>query len=317
MDRQGNSLRSWEDCYRAQRNFLISYAFRMTGNLMDAEDIVQETISECLTHDFEKVINHRAWMTRICSNKSLDLLKSASKNRNKYIGDWLPDMIPDTLNHGVIPQWEDSNLELAESLTISFLVLLQTLRPVERAVFLLKDVFCYSFMDVSQLMGKSEPACRKIAERARASISEKKYKFSKPSVDAEKLIHQFFEAAKYGNKSQLEALLSDKSEFQTDGGGKVPAAPMISTKAEIVDFFMSLQNSPIFSSHVYRFEITWINSRPGMIISKFVNEKYWQFETVMSFEIERQQIVRIFAQRNPDKLKVTENIISNGLKNTK
>lgn len=86
MNRQRNSSKSWEDCYRTQRNFLISYAFRMTGSLMDAEDIVHDTVSECLTHDFDKVSNHRAWMTRICSNKALDLLKSAHRNRNKYVG---------------------------------------------------------------------------------------------------------------------------------------------------------------------------------------------------------------------------------------
>lgn len=226
-------------------------------------------------------------------------------------------MIPDKLNHRVNSQWENSNLELAESLTISFLILLQTLRPVERAVFLLKDVFGYSFKDVSLLLGKSEPACRKIAERARTSISGKDHKFSKPSGDAEKLIRQFFEAAQAGDQTQLEALLSDESEFLSDGGGKVSAAPIISTKEEIVEFFMSLQKSPIFSPRGYRLETNWINSRPGMIISKLVHEKYWQFETVMSFEIEEQRIVRIFAQRNPQKLRIIDTIISKELKNTK
>ncbi|MEP7081265.1 MAG: sigma factor-like helix-turn-helix DNA-binding protein, partial [Ginsengibacter sp.] len=269
---------------------------------------------ECLAHDFDKVMNHRAWMTRICSNKSLDLLKSAHKNRNKYIGIWLPDMIPDTLKP---QQLEDSNFELAETITISFLLLLQTLRPVERAVFLLKDVFGYSFNDISQLLGKSKLACRKIAERARISISDKNHIFLKPSIDAEKLIRQFFEAARTGDQHQLEALLSEKSEFLADGGGKVPAAPMISTKEKIVDFFMSLQKSPIFSPQGYRIETTWINSRPGIIISKLVNENFWQFETVISFEIQELQIVRIFAQRNPQKLKGIESLISKELNYTK
>ncbi len=305
MDRQGNSLKTWEECYKIQRNFLISYAFRMTGSLMDAEDIVQDTVSECLKHDFEKIENHRAWMTRICSNKALDLLKSAHKNRNKYIGTWLPDAIPDALNFGRSLQNEDSNFELSESLTISFLILLQTLGPNERAVFLLKEVFAYSFKDISKLLGKSETACRKIAERARNSITEKKYKFSKPTEGAEKLIRQFFEAAETGDQNQLEALLSDNSEFLSDGGGIVPAVPILKTKEGIVKFFLSLQKSPIFSTN-YQIETSWINSRPGMIISKLANGDKWQVETIMTFEFEAQTIVRIFAQRNPEKLKAIE-----------
>ena len=312
MESQGHSISSWEECYITQRNFLISYAFRMTGSLVEAEDLVQDTVSECLTHDFDKVTNHRAWMTRVCSNKALDLLKSAQKKRNKYTGTWLPDMIPDALNYGVSATMGDSNLELAESLTISFLIILQTLRPIERAVFLLKDSFEYSFKEISQLLGKSEPTCRKIAERARTSLSEKKYKYSKPSVDSEKLIRQFFEAAETGNLHQLEALLSDKSEFLSDGGGKVPAVPVILTKEKIVEFFKSMKTSPIFSHQNYRLRTTWINLRPGVIISKLVNEKHWQFETLMSFEIEDQQIVRIFAQRNPEKLWVLTTMISGG-----
>lgn len=303
MDRQGNSLKSWEDCYQIQRSFLISFAFRMTGSLMDAEDIVQDTVAECLSHDFDKVVNHCAWMTRICSNKALDLLKSAYKNRNTYVGTWLPDMIPDQLNYEINALQPDLNFELSESLTISFLVLLQTLGPTERAVFLLKDVFGYSFKDISQLLGKAEPACRKIAERARVAINVKRNKFTKPSIDSEKLIRQFFEAAQTGDRKQLETLLADQSEFLSDGGDKAPAAPMMSTKEKIVEFFMSLQNYPIFTSNEYRWETTWVNSRPGMIITKFADDKKWQFETVMSFEIEEQKIVRIFAQRNPDKLK--------------
>ncbi|WP_428742411.1 sigma-70 family RNA polymerase sigma factor [Tenacibaculum sp.] len=308
MTRQKNSVSSWEDCYKQQRNFLVSYAFRMTGSLVDAEDIVQDTVFECLKHDFNTVSNHKAWMTRICSNKALDLLKSAHSKRNNYIGSWLPDMIPDAVNHKTSLLWEDASLELAESLTISFLVLLQNLRPVERAVFLLKDIFGYSFKEVSQLLEKNEANCRKIAERARNSINkQKKQNFSKPSPDAEKLIHQFFEAAKHGNQTKLEALLSDNSEFLSDGGGKVPAAPIILTKQKIADFFMALQKSPIFSSKDYRLNVAWVNFRPGMIISKRV-ENLWQPETVMSFEIENKCITRIFAQRNPEKLNILNKI---------
>jgi RNA polymerase sigma-70 factor (ECF subfamily) len=88
----------WEDHYQAHRNFLIAYSFRMTGSLSDAEDIVQDAISECLRYDPNAIQNPRAWMTRICSNKALDLLKSSAKKRNEYIGTWLPDAIPESFH---------------------------------------------------------------------------------------------------------------------------------------------------------------------------------------------------------------------------
>lgn len=122
------------------------------------------------------------------------------------------------------------------------------------------------------------------------------------------MIRQFFDAAEAGDQDLLEVLLSDNSEFLSDGGGIVPAAPILTTKSDIVKFFLSLKRSPIFNKD-YRIETKWINSRPGMTISKLVNENHWQVETVMSFEIEKQTIVRIFAQRNPEKLKAIETLI--------
>lgn len=308
MEHQENRFTTWEDCYRLQRNFLIAYAFRMTGSLADAEDIVQDTVTECLKHDFNTIVNHRAWMTRICSNKTLDLLKSAHKNRNSYVGTWLPDTIPDSLHAGLSQEEDTTPLELSESVTISFLVLLQTLGPSERAVFLLKEIFGYSFKEIAGLVGKSEPACRKIAERARTSVSEKNKRFPRPSADAENLIRRFFDAAQMGNQDVLETLLADESVFFSDGGGKVPAAPMIAEKEHIVAFFIGLRTSPIFTQPNYRLQIGWVNARPGMTIAKRTADNRWEVETMMSFEIEAGKIIRIFAQRNPDKLKAVDSV---------
>jgi RNA polymerase sigma-70 factor (ECF subfamily) len=197
----------------------------------------------------------------------------------------------------------DSKVELSESLTMSFLILLQNLNPVERSIFLLKEIFDYSFKEVSELAGKSETACRKIAERARDSLQDKERKFPKPPADSEKLIRQFFEAAKLGDRPRLMSLLSEKSEFLSDGGGKVSAAPpMLGAPEKIAEFFLSLRNYPVFTSADYRMETKWVNSRPGMIISKRATDGLWYFETIISCEIENNQIARMFSQRNPDKL---------------
>jgi RNA polymerase sigma-70 factor (ECF subfamily) len=306
MNVRGEVMTDWEGHYRAHRNFLVSYAFRMTGSLADAEDIVQDTVSECLKFDPAVIKNHRAWMTRICANKSLDLLKSSARRKNKYIGTWLPDAIPETLNTELLRGIDvaaDAKVELSESLAMSFLILLQTLSPVERSIFLLKDIFDYSFKEVSELVGKSEVACRKIAERARKSMTGHGRIIRQTSPDSEAMIGQFFEAAKLGDRALLMALLSEKSEFLTDGGGKAPAAPpMIGIPGQIADFFLASSIPTMFKSSNFRLEAQRVNAGPGFVISKQGPDGMWSFESIISFEIAANKIARIYAQRNPDKL---------------
>lgn len=306
MHRQGNSFTSWKDCYIRQRKFLISYAYRMTGSLADAEDLVQDTISDCLTQEFASIKNHAAWMTRICAHKTLDLLKSAQQKRNQYIGTWLPELIPDGLNPASV---DTDRMEQNDSLSVPFLVLLQRLNPMERAVFLLKDIFNYPFKDIASLLDKSEVACRKIAERARTAIIRKEQLVAKPPLGSEELIQRFFSAAQMGDQQQLEAILSPDSEFFSDGGGKVTAASMLFSGKAIASFFSNLKYSPVLSGP-YKLEILWINQRPGFIISILDADGAVKINTIMSFEIRDKTIVRIFAQRNPDKLRTVSALSS-------
>lgn len=307
MNVRDEVMTDWEDHYRAHRNFLVSYAFRMTGSLADAEDIVQDTVSECLKFDSSVIKNHRAWMTRICANKALDLLKSSARKRNEYIGTWLPDAIPETLEGEMlrcVTVAADVKMELSESLAMSFLILLQTLNPVERSIFLLKDIFDYSFKEVAELVGKSEAACRKIAERARKSMNGNGRIVRQTSLDSEAMIRQFFDAAKLGDRALMMSLLSEKPEFFSDGGGKAPAArPMIGVPGEIANFFLASSIPTMLKSSNFRLEVQRVNAGPGLVISKREAGGMWSFESIVSFEIEANRIERIYAQRNPDKLK--------------
>jgi RNA polymerase sigma-70 factor (ECF subfamily) len=300
MDRQRDTFTSWQDCYIKQRRFLISYAYRMTGSLADAEDIVQDTVADCLQHDFASINNPAGWMTRVCSHKALDLIKSAQKKRNQYIGTWLPDMIPDSLN---LATAEEKHLEKGDSLSVPFLVLLQRLSPVERAVFLLKDVFSYPFKEIAVLLGKNEAACRKMAERARTAVKQDEKRIAKPPLGSEVLIQKFFTALQMGDQQQLEELLAPDSQFFSDGGGKVTAASMIFSGQSIATFFSRLRSSPVFSGP-YKMETLWINQRPGLIISVLDSDGILQIDTIMTFELLNEKIVQIFAQRNPDKLRM-------------
>lgn len=307
MDQQENYFKQWENLFLRHRPFLLSFAFRMTGSLSEAEDIVQETFLECGAVDPATIQNHKSWLTKVCSNKGLDLLKIAYKKREAYHGPWLPDAVPDSMQiwNSLVDQGSpEKNLELSESLTTSFLLLLERLTPEERAVYLLSEIFDYPFSEVAKFLEKSEDSCRKMAQRARESVSSGKTKFKNVKVGADKVIAQFFDLARQGDKESMVALLAEGSEFWSDGGGKVAAAASVFTDpAKIAAFFIGLGNSKVFASMEFKQEFHFVNSRPGLIISRKVTEGIWEFDTIFSFEIVDGKIARMYAQRNPDKLK--------------
>ena len=163
-----------------------------------------------------------------------------------------------------------------------------------RAVYLLIEIFEYSFKEISGFLEKSEEACRKIAQRARTAVLAAP-RFVPKSPDSAHVIAQFFESAKNGDQASLIKLLSDGSEFWSDGGGKVAAAKTVLTeKAKIAAFFAALGNSKAFVSGDFKLEFTGVSSRPGLIISKRLPTGLWTFETILSFEIAGERIARIY-----------------------
>jgi len=307
MTKTTNHFEAWNPYFTQYRSYLLAFCYRMTGSLSESEDLVQDTFIACSATDPATVQNQKAWLTKIASNKALDHLKQAYKKRETYKGPWLPDAIPDSLqiwdnlNDVELP---DKNLVLSESLTTSFLLLIERLTPEERAVYLLSEIFDYSYKEIAAYLEKNEEACRKIAQRARESITQQRPRFSPGDSHAEKLVAQFFAVARRGDKHGLMQFLAEGSEFWSDGGGKVTAAPhVINNRFKIATFFWSISLSKVFHSDEYKTEFSQINSRPGFIISKKLPTGLWEFETIFTFEVKDNQIARIFVQRNPDKLK--------------
>ena len=300
-----NYFADWETLFAQYRPLLLSFTFRLTGSLSEAEDIVQETFIAASKLSPSEIRNHRAWLTKLCANVGLDYLKMAYKKREIYSGTWLPDEVPDSLQ-----LWQsliespspEQKVILEESLTTSFLLLIEKLTPLERVIYLLKEIFNYSFKEISQFLGKNEATLRKSAQRARQAIQSDEVKFSPTCSDYKKALGEFFELAKAGDASGITNMLAEDSQLWGDGGGKVRAAGFIKDRQDIATFFNRLVTSEVFRSKKYKIEFHLVNYRPGVVISKQLEDHIWIFDTLLSFEFFDDKIARIYAQRNPDKL---------------
>lgn len=307
MDKQTNYLNDWEGLFIQYRPYLISFAFRMTGSLSESEDIVQDTFVQCAQTNPKEVINHKSWLTKICSNKSLDYMKLAYKKREVYQGTWLPDAVPDSLQYwgnlleDVSP---DKKLLHSESLSTSFLLMLQKLSPEERVIYLLNEVFEYSFFEIAEFMNKSVDACKKTCQRARKAFTNEK-RFNAYTENDESVVARFFELAKAGDKEGLFEMLAKDSEFWADGGGKVSVASksVMRDLNFIAKFISAVWSAPVFNTENIRNELKIVNEKPGLVVSRRGEDGEWVFETIMTLEIENGKVSRIYTQRNPDKLR--------------
>lgn len=307
MKQNKNYLHQWENHFTRNRQFLLSFAFRMTGSLSEAEDLIQETFINCADVNPDEVSNHKSWLTKVCSNKSLDHLKSAYKRRETYRGTWLPDAVPDRFQFwGNLEESEgpDAPMLRSETLTTSFLLLIEKLSPEERVVYLLNEVFDYSFQEISDFLSKTVETCRKIAQRARQAVEDGTVKYDSQTKEAQELIKKFYESAKNGDHDGLMSILSKESEFWSDGGGKVSATLVIFKEdTKIARFYSSPGITGAFNHDHYRTEFAMVNSLPGLIISRLESSGVWVFDSIFSFETKDQKILRIYTQRNPDKFK--------------
>src|SRR5262245_853345 len=208
------------EVYEELRPLLFSIAYRMLGSATEAEDIVQEAFLRFHreTSAGNEVDSAKAYLSAVTTRLSIDHLRSARVRRESYVGTWLPEPL--------LTQEEDEvvrHAETADSLSLGFLVLLESLTPVERAVFLLHDVFDYDFAEVSQIVGKSGENCRQISVRARRRINEGKPRFEASRAEKEELAKRCFEAARDGDLEGLVSMLAVDAVAYGDGGGKVPA----------------------------------------------------------------------------------------------
>jgi RNA polymerase sigma-70 factor (ECF subfamily) len=286
--------------FEPHRRRLLGLAYRMLGSVAEAEDAVQDAYLRWHDTDRATVEDARAFLmtttTRIC----LDVLKSARVRREEYVGPWLPDPITDTA--ALAP---DAQTELAEDLSVALLLALDRLSPLERAAFLLHDVFDYSFTQVAAALGRNEAACRQLASRARTRVREARPAAALPargtstSIDPKhaELVSAFVTASRSGDIEALTRMLASDARVVSDGGGKVPAALNVIEGADRVAAFLAgVVRKGWTDDMSVRFDM--INGLPGLMLSG----PHGLVQTT-AFEFDGDMVKAIYVVRNPDKLK--------------
>ncbi len=210
------------DSFEEYRSLLFAIAYRMLGSAMEAEDIVQEAYLRYCATPPDSIRTLRSFLTTIVHHLCIDHLKSAQVRRESYVGPWLPEPIltGDAASHlSPLGQITDR-----ESISMAFLVLLESLSPLERAVFLLREIFDYEYAEIAQITGREETACRQLFSRAKKHIREQRPRFpASPKAHAQ-MVGRFMEACLAGNMDGLTSLLAEDVTVWSDGGGKVAGA---------------------------------------------------------------------------------------------
>lgn len=240
------------------RRLLFGVAYRMTGSVADAEDLVQEAWLRWSAVDTDEVANPKAYLVRTITNLSLNQLTSARARRETYVGPWLPEPLltePDA----------SQEVEMAESISQAMLVVLETLSPLERAVFLLHDVFGYSHAEVASIVDKSEAAVRQTATRARAHVAARRPRFSTDPAVRQEAAERFLSAAAGGDLNSMMEVLAPDVVCWADGGGKVTAARRPLEGADhVARWVLGVIAKPAVEG--VRMELRSINGEPGLLV---------------------------------------------------
>lgn len=278
--------------FEENRELLFGISYRMLGTVMDAQDMVQNTFLRWRETSPSEVRSPRAWLTTVVTRLCINHLKSARVQREMYIGPWLPEPI--------VANYEREHLEntqLADSLSLAFLVLLESLTPAERAVFVLREVFTYEFSEIAGIVEKSETNCRQILARARKAVEERRPRFDASTEDAERLVQRFGQVVRTGDIEGLLDLLAKDVVLVSDGGGKARAVLRpIHGPDHVARLLTGARRR--FGSKTQESHCAMINGLPGII--SYEGDRPLR---VVALGILEGCIHSIFIITNPDKLR--------------
>jgi RNA polymerase sigma-70 factor (ECF subfamily) len=281
------------------RPLVFSIAYRMIGSVAEAEDIAQETLLRAHSElaDGTEIASPKAYMTTIATRLSIDHLRSARVRREAYVGPWLPE--PLLTEAGADPRVDlPAEAELADDLSMAFLVVLERLTPTERAVFLLREAFDYTFAEIADVVDKTPDNCRQIAARARRHVIAAKPRFEPSRAARESLARRFLTAAQEGDMEGLISMLADDAVFTGDGGGLANAFPQPVVGAERIAHALRALFRQAARAEGVTVDLTEVNGQPGWI----AREGDGRIIVVMALDIVDEHVIGVRSVVNPEKL---------------
>ncbi|SFJ78441.1 RNA polymerase sigma-70 factor [Thermoflavimicrobium dichotomicum] len=282
-----------ESLYQTYKPLLFSIAYHMLGSVSDAEDVVQECFLAVYQLDEDTIRDMKAYLSKMVTNRCINLLKSARKKREVYVGEWLPEPLVQDVKHG--PQ---DQVECEETISYAVLILLENFSPPERAVFVLREVFGYTYREIASILERSEASCRKIYSRLKQRMQQ-----LDPATDSIKIKHEgkrvkeFINALVDGKIEKILELLTEDVVFISDGGGKVKAAinPIVGRSRVLALLGGIAKRFVHIEAH-----LQMINGQVGIL---FIREN--EIVAVMCFDMDpkTERFQKIYFVLNPDKLK--------------
>ena len=275
------------DPFVAHRGLLFTVAYEMLSSAADAEDVVQETWLRWAEVDHGAVRDARAYLVRIVTRQALNRLRTLSRRREDYVGEWLPEPLltsPDVAE----------DVELAESVSMAMLTVLETLGPTERAVFVLREVFDLSYEEIADAVGKKSAAVRQIARRAREHVAARRPRVEVGRAEQERVVARFIAALNTGDLQELMDVLAPDVVAVADGGGQVPATrkPVVGAEKLVALFSAGLRKVAAFVGAP-----VWLNGAPGVRV-----EVDGELAGTISVAVENGRISHLYSVWNPHKL---------------
>jgi RNA polymerase sigma-70 factor (TIGR02957 family) len=276
------------EAFLTHRNLLFTVAYEMLGSAADAEDVLQETWLRWAGVDLGTVRDQRAYLVRITTRQALNRLRTLGRRKETYVGPWLPEPLLTTPDVA-----EDA--ELADSVSMAMLLVLETLTPAERAVFVLHDVFDFGYGEIAESVGKTPAAVRQIAHRARSHVASRRPRGPVSPAETRKALEAFLRAAQTGELQDLLAILAPDVVFLGDGGGIVQAIRTPVTGKSKVSRLIEIGLTRIPASATL--EPAQVNGYPALIL-----RRDGEIDTVIALRLDDGLVTGLYAVRNPEKL---------------
>jgi len=284
----GDRMDRATEAFVAHRNLLFTVAYEMLGSAADAEDVLQETWLRWTTVDLETVRDQRAYLVRITTRQALSQLRTLGRRKESYVGPWLPEPLltaPDVAE----------DVELADSVSMAMLLVLETLAPTERAVFVLREVFDLEYDEIAEAVGKTSAAVRQVAHRARAHVAARRPRGGVSAAESRRALEMFRQAIETGDLQSLLDMLAPDVVLLGDGGGIKQSLPRPVSGAGQVGRLLAIGLGRLAGRASV--ELAPVNGRPALVI-----RLDGELDSVVSVRIDDGLITGLYSVRNPDKL---------------